>query len=171
MRAAFWLQSTKTFPGRRLFVIRWIASRGSAFSASTARSLAYSVARSDEAGRMVAARWSPFEPDVLAYASMPSAASRSRSHRATSQHSTTVAGEPGSRSKTRRSASPGASITHWGVWNSVTRLAAHIRLARSCTNTMRAGPSTRGTSAVVTHSGVPGGTFLVKNTWPSGPSG
>ncbi|CAM5503404.1 hypothetical protein STENM327S_05016 [Streptomyces tendae] len=57
------------------------------------------------------------------------------------------------------------------MWNSVTRFAAHIRLARSCTSTIRAGPSERGTSAVVTQSGVPGGTFLVKNTWPSGPSG
>ncbi len=36
---------------------------------------------------------------------------------------------------------------------------------------MRAGPSERGTSAVVTQSGVPGGTFLAKKTWPSGPSG
>ncbi|KEG40018.1 hypothetical protein DJ64_11445 [Streptomyces griseorubens] len=70
-----------------------------------------------------------------------------------------------------RSACPGSVIRHWWVWNSATRFAAHIRLGRSSTSTIRAGPSDRGTSAVVTQSGVPGGTFLVKNTCPSGPSG
>ncbi len=102
---------------------------------------------------------------------MPSRASRSRSHSATSQHCTMVAGAPGSRSKTIRSASSGVPTSHWWVWNSATRLAAHIRLGRSCTSTIRDGPSTRGTSAVMTHSGVPGGTFLLKKTCPSGPSG
>ena len=50
--------------------------------------------------------------DVLAYASIPSDASRSRSQRATWQHSTIVAGRPGSRSKTRRSASAGEPTRH-----------------------------------------------------------
>ncbi len=164
LRAAFWLQSTNTLPGLRLRVIRCTTSRGSARSASTASAFAYSETRSDDAPRTPASRCSPFAPEVLAYASIPSAASRSRSHSATSQQCTTVAGGPGSRSKTSRSASSGSAAVHWWVWNSVTRFAAHIRLARSCTSTIRAGPSERGTSAVVTQSGVPGGTFLEKNT-------
>ncbi len=65
LRAAFWLQSTKTFPGRRLLVIRCSASRGMAFSASTASALAYSDTRSEEAPRTAASRCSPLEPEVL----------------------------------------------------------------------------------------------------------
>ncbi len=67
---------------------------------------------------------------------------------------------------------PGASAHHCGVWNSTTRLAAHTSAARSATTTCRSvPPPERGTSAVFTQSGVPGGTFLVKNVAPSGPSG
>ena len=40
LRAAFWLQSTNTFPGRRLRVIRCTTSFGSARSASTASAFA-----------------------------------------------------------------------------------------------------------------------------------
>jgi hypothetical protein len=148
-----------------------VTSAGNARSASTASSFAYALTSEDGIRTTVASRCSPFDPDVFAYASIPSTASRSRSHNATSQHSTTVAGAPGSRSNTSRSARPGASTCHCGVWNSVTRFAAHISEGRSWTSTIRAGPSVRGTSAVLTQSGVPGGTFLVKKTCPSGPSG
>lgn len=170
--AAFWLKSTNTLPGRSARLIRCTTRSGSSFSASTASVFAYADTRSEAVGSTGTSRCSPLDPDVFPYASSPSAASRSRSQRATVQHSTTVAGAPGSRSNTIRSAVPGASARHCGVWNSTTRLAAHISEARSWTTTWRACSfSWCGTGAVCTQDGVPGGGFLVKNNCPSGPSG
>lgn len=110
--AAFWLKSTNTFPGRRARVIRYTARSGSAPWASTASAFAYAVTSSDGLGSSGTSRCRPLDPEVFPYADSPSAASRSRSQRATTQHSTMLAGGPGSRSNTSRSATAGVSCRH-----------------------------------------------------------
>ena len=67
--------------------------------------LAIALAPSELVPDSGASNWSPLPPEVLANTSRPASASSGRSHSATAQHSTMVAGAPGSRSNTSRSGS------------------------------------------------------------------
>jgi hypothetical protein len=99
----FWLQSMSTLPGRSDLVIRDVTRFGRARSSSWAKLLAWSLACSAVIPETLAYSCSPLPPEVLASGSRPALASTGRSASATRQHSTIVAGGPGSRSNTSRS--------------------------------------------------------------------
>ena len=78
----------------------------------------------------------PFEPEVLAKHSRPRPSNMPRSSSATRQHSTTVAGGPGSRSKATSVGRSGSSASASEVCSSRSaRLASHTSVGSSSART------------------------------------
>src|SRR5436305_348178 len=103
-------------------------------------------------------------------------ARRSRSSRATSAHSGSPAGAPGSRSMTSRSG-PGAPTFHWGTCSSsAARLASQTIVGRSSATTKSSvsrsfvEPGT-GSVSMRTQAGTPSGAFFSKKLLPATPLG
>jgi hypothetical protein len=127
----FWLQSMSTLPSRSDLVIRDTTWPGCCSSIRSASAFARALACSAVRPLIAAYSCRPLPPEVLGSGRRPSSSSSGRSASATRQQSTTVAGSPGSRSKTSKSGSlPGNR--HIGTCSSrPARLAAQISAARS----------------------------------------
>jgi len=173
----FWLQSTRTLPVRSALVIRDTARRGCSRSSRSAYARARSLACSEVTPETGAYSCRPLPPEVLASGARPSASSMGRRSHATRQQSTTLAGAPGSRSKTSRSGSRTCGIRHIGTCSSrPARLAAQISAGRSSTTRyVTVGPRARelseSTRAVRIQSGRCAVTCFWKKASPSTPSG
>ena len=129
-------QSMNTFPGRCAFAIVDTTSFGCSCANRCATAFAYSDVSFAGA---YAYTCMPLLPDVFAHESTPSSSSTIRTCSATRQHSTIVAGAPGSRSNTSRSGSrlpPRGPTVHCGTCNSsAARFASHTNVASSSTIT------------------------------------
>ena len=97
---SFWLQSTKTLPGRFAFVMSTSTRSGSRDSISCPSASANRLVSSSVDGEPTSGteRCRPLPPDVFTTQPSPSCSRVSRSSSATRQQSTIVAGAPGSRS-------------------------------------------------------------------------
>ena len=181
---AFCDQSRNTLPLRRALVIVAVTSRGCSACSSSATSRASAVDSSPGSRRGRSAyRCRPLLPLVTGRASRSRSASFSRTISATWQHSCSVAGSPGSRSMTIRSALRGRPLRptrHWWTCSSsAARLTNQVSAARSSTtgNTSRSPcllsprEPVVGTLTVRTHDGVPWGTFFSKKLPSATPCG
>ncbi|CFR67195.1 Uncharacterised protein [Mycobacterium tuberculosis] len=104
----FWLQSTNTFPARRLLVMVEVTNAGIACSNRCATRLANTVAPLLLTGSSSGVyRCNPLLPLVTGKVTNPISARRSRTARATSASWAIITPSPGSRSNTKRVAGPG----------------------------------------------------------------
>ena len=116
----------------------------------------------------------PFEPDVFGKHSSPKSANRARSRRATAQHSTIVAGSPGSRSKASTvGRSTSSTFASDGCSSIAANWASQTSVGRSSQmqNSMSPARLPAQTFSVRTQSGWCDGTRFSKKLLPSTPFG